>query len=300
MQPATTRREFLGNSVAVSAALALASSAAAADPSSSTAAPTSSQPAETYETHAKGIRILPGEWRPHYPWEQIVWISPSWPSQDYLWLDFPEAIFTNQGLLFLSHVNPPLPAVFADLPKVPWQEIPGGLAFERTLPNGVSFGGKVVRDGDQVADLELHLRNGSGKELKDITLQTCAFLRGIREFADYTRDNKFVHVTGQGWTPIAKAMTMEEEKGKYRVGWRMKGKAVADLPVAVTLSNKGSRLMAMTWLDDTLSLVSNPNHPCVHADPQFKDLAPDEEASIRGKIIFFEGELEEFDFAKYL
>ena len=62
-------------------------------------------PQGTYETHAKGIRILPGAWRPHYPWEHIAWISPPWPSQDYVWLDFPEAIFTSQGLLFLSHVN---------------------------------------------------------------------------------------------------------------------------------------------------------------------------------------------------
>ncbi len=38
---------------------------------------------ETYEIHAKGIRILPGQWRPHYPFEQIAWVSPPWPSQDF-------------------------------------------------------------------------------------------------------------------------------------------------------------------------------------------------------------------------
>ena len=48
----------------------------------------------TYADHATGIRILPGAWRPHYYWEHIAWVSPSWPSQDYIWLDFPEAIFT--------------------------------------------------------------------------------------------------------------------------------------------------------------------------------------------------------------
>src|SRR3990172_11551113 len=98
---------------------------------------------DTYETQAKGIRIHPGEWRPHYPWEHIAWVSPSCPCQDYIWLDFPEAIFTDQGLLFLSHINPPFPQKFENLPRVPWREIDNGIAFERKLPNGIAFGGSV-------------------------------------------------------------------------------------------------------------------------------------------------------------
>lgn len=34
----------------------------------------------SYATHAKGIRIFPGQWRPHYPFEHIAWVSPAWPS----------------------------------------------------------------------------------------------------------------------------------------------------------------------------------------------------------------------------
>jgi len=257
------------------------------------------QPSETYETQAKGIRIFPGEWRPHYPWEQIAWISPSWPSQDYIWLDFPEALFTNKGLLFLSHINPPIHTVFHNLPKVPWVRIPGGIKYERELPNGVSFGGTVKKGKGSTVDLELHLRNGTSEALKNITLQTCAFLRGIREFGDYTRENKFVHSPSTGWMTLEQARTMTRGSEKYRVGWRTSGNPLADLPVTVTLSNQADRLFAITWLEDTLSLVSNPNHPCVHADPRFKDLAPAEEASIRGKLIFFNGPLEEFEFDKY-
>ncbi len=55
----------------------------------------------------------------------------------------------------------------------------------------------------------------------------------------------------------------------------------------------------MTWHQATLSLVSNPNHPCMHADPQVKDLEPGEEAVLRGRIIFFEGKLADLDFAKH-
>jgi hypothetical protein len=156
---------------------------------------------DTYETHAKGIRILPGMWRPHYPYEQIAWISPSWPCQDYLWLDFPEAIFTDKGLLFLSHVNPPLPTVFQDLPPVPWKRIPGGVEFHRVLPNRFAFGGRLRIAGPTSVRMELWFENGTDAAIGGIKLQTCAYLRGIEEFALYGMSNKFVHVPGEGWLP---------------------------------------------------------------------------------------------------
>jgi hypothetical protein len=239
--------------------------------------------------------LFPGQWRPHYPWEQIVWVSPPWPSQDYIWLDFPEAIFSSKGLLYLSAVNPKFPVVFPDLPKVPWREIPNGLAFERGLPNGVRFGGSVVRADTSSVDLELHIENGTSAPLSDIVLQTCAYLRAIKEFSDFTKDSKFVHVPGSGWVTLSEAAAISQENGRYRVGWRKEGKKVADCPMIVTLSNQAERLVAMTWFQDTLSMVSNPRHPCMHADPQFSDLPPGARASIRGKIVFFEGGLKDFD-----
>jgi len=249
---------------------------------------------DTYETHVSGIRILPGQWRPHYPWEHIVWISPPWPSQDYLWLDFPEAIFTDKGLIFLSHINPKIPSVYPELPRVSWQEIPNGLEFKRILPNEVSFGGRVTRSGDNAVDLALRIRIGSGEKLGSITLQTCAFLRAIKEFGDFTTDNKFLHTRESGWVSFPQAAAIERPTGRYGLGWRSREKPVADLPAIVTVSNAAPRLVAMTWFEDTLSMVSNPRHPCMHADPQFPDLSPGEEAFIKGKLIFFEGKLEEF------
>lgn len=290
-----SRRSFLRRCALVSASLATGGIARSAPAETAS----EKQAGDTYETHAVGIRIVPGAWRPHYAWEHIAWVSPPWPSQDYIWLDFPEAIFTSQGLLFLSHVNPPIPTVFHDLPRIPWTEIPRGITFERTLPNGVAFGGSVTRADESTVDLELHLQNGSEQELARITLQTCAFLRAIKEFADFTPDNKFVHVPNAGWIPMAEAAKREGGSEKYRVGWRTSGKPVADLPVAAAVSNTAGRLVAMTWYDGTLSLVGNPRHPCFHADPSFPDLKPGEQASIRGKLIFFAGPLAEFDFGKY-
>ncbi len=241
-----------------------------------------------------GIRIFAGQWRPHYPFEQIAWVSPPWPCQDYIWLDFPEALFCSAGLLYLSHVNPQFPVLYPDVPKVDWQEAPDGLTFERTLPNGVRFGGRLGRGGDSAVEMELHIGNGSSEPLTDIKLQTCAYLRAVREFADFTGENKFIHVPAAGWVPLSEAEDLKAETGAYRVGWRS-GPAVADLPLIVTLSNRGDRLVAMTWHEDTYSLIGNPDHPCMHADPCFKDLEPGESASISGRIVFFEGSLAEFE-----
>ena len=248
---------------------------------------------DTYEMHAKGIRILPGQWRPHYPFEQIAWVSPPWPSQDYVWLDFPEAIFTNAGLLYLSHVNPQAPVLYPELVRVPWRRTAQGIRFERQLPNGVRFGGAVRRGDETTVALELFLFNGSEEPLRAITLQTCAYLRGIREFAAYTMDNKYVHVPGEGWLTYETARSRTSPDGCYHLGWR-RGPQVADLPVMVTVSDVASRIVALTWYDSTYSLVGNPKHPCMHADPFFPDLSPGQEARISGGLLFFEGTLDAF------
>lgn len=248
---------------------------------------------ETYETQAKGLRILPGQWRPHYPFEQIAWISPPWPSQDYLWLDFPEAIFTSQGLVFLSHINPRVPSLYTDLPAVPWRTEADGIAFDRVLPNGVRFGGSIRKDGETSAALSLYIENGTPEPLNSIKLQTCLFMRACREFADYTQDNKLVYVPDKGWLPFTQACAETDARGEYMLGWRS-GPAAAGLPVMLTVSNRAERLAAMTWHDHTLSLVGNPNHPCMHADPHFPDLEPGQRAVIEGHVYFFEGTPEAF------
>jgi hypothetical protein len=261
-------------------------------------------------TYSRSIRILPGQWRPHYPWEQIAWISPPWPGQDYLWVDFPQALLADQGWFFLSHVNLETPDVLSDLcgtsiypglPRVEWQALPEGLTFERELPNGLRFGGSLTKTDDSTVAMEMHLHNGTGQPLTNIRLQTCLFLRASKEFGDYTRDNKFVHVPGAGWMSLelARELPQEKEKGIYTIGFRGRGRPLVDLPVIVCVSQGDpswwQRLVAMTWYHDTASVTGNPNHPCMHADPKFPDLAPGESASVRGDIIFFEGTLSDFE-----
>ena len=134
----------------------------------------------------------------------------------------------------------------------------------------------------------------SAAPLTRITLQTCAYLRGIKEFADFSNSTKLVHLAEEGWIPLDAALKHAPASGKYRVGWRRDGTPMADWPVAVAVSNKGNRLFAMSWGEHTLSMVGNPAHPCIHADPFFEDLAPGQTARIAGRIVFFEGTIEDF------
>ena len=209
----------------------------------------------------EGIKILPGQWRPHYAFEQIAWVRPPWGGEEYIWLDFPEAIFTDHGLLYLSHFNPDIVSVFTELPATPWRMRDDGIAFDRVLPNGVKFGGCVRQTENYKVDLYLYLENGMSEPLRNITLQTCAFLHGIKEFSELTRDNKFVYVRDVGWTPFEKARDEFTPKGKYKLGWR-RGPEVADWPIMIVRAKKQNRWFGMTWYLDTLSLVGNKWHPC--------------------------------------
>ena len=247
------------------------------------------------KTSAGELWILPGQWRPYFPFEQIAWIRAPWSSPlfpDYIWLDFPEAIFCDSGLIFLSHVNPGIPSMYPDLPKIDWQVFSGGIRFERMLPNGVKFGGALRLKNELTVIFDLFIRNDGKVPLKNITLQTCAYLKDTAEFAERTHENKFVHHREKGWMDFNEAI-QEKATGRFRLGWSS-GPQVADLPVIVTLSSDRKRLVAMTWYDDTFSLIQNPNHPCMHADPFFPNLAPGQEHRIEGALIFFDGDLEQF------
>ena len=101
--------------------------------------------------------VLPGQWRPQYPWEHIAWISPPWPSEYYLWLDLPETVFCDAGNFFLSHINDYYPPAFQDLPRVEWATTPAGISFRRQLPNGVEFGVRIEKRDEMSVSLRFDI-----------------------------------------------------------------------------------------------------------------------------------------------
>ena len=248
-----------------------------------------------YDEFVTGTRILPGMWRPHAPWEQVAWVHPPWPDDGYLWLDFPEVVMVEREFLYAGHGPLDHPSVHHDaLPKAPWYDVEDGIAFDRIMPNGLAFGGRLTEDrGRSAISMQIYVCNGTPHVLRGLKMQTCAYLRLLDEFADKTTGNKYVHVAERGWVPFPDAAQMADGIGPYRLGWRG-GPAVADLPFMVTVSGKAERLLAMTWYDDTYSIVSNPGHPCIHTDPAFPDIEPGGRYSIRGELFFFEGTLADF------
>ena len=250
---------------------------------------------DTYETHVEGIRILPGQWRPHYPWEHIAWISPSWPCQDYLWLDFPEGVISDAGFHFLSAMNPAIPeeeVLFTELPPVPWQRIDDGLAYEQALPGGVTCAARVVATSDSTIGMHLELTNTGSETLTAVEGRTCLFLRATRDFGQYGGDNKLAYLGKHGWVSHTDVY-QHKRPGRYPIHSEETGVS-SDVPVSVCVSALGERLVAMTWFENTLKLGGNPERPCLHADPKWPDLAPGETVGLDGEIIFFEGTADDF------
>ena len=237
--------------------------------------------------------LAAGAWRPMYPWEHIAWINPPWENDDFIWLDFPEAIFTDQGLLYLSHINPAFPVRFPDLGPEGWTQTGGALRYERVLPNGIAFEGTLSVQGPQCVSLALRLVNGSSEPLTSIRLQTCLFLRAYYQLAAFTWENKRIHVTGKGWVDLQTAKEQTGEEGRYRFGWRS-GPKIADLPV-IACSASPDRWVAFTWFHDTYAMISNPKHPCIHADPAIPDLPSGAGYTLRGEIFFAEHGLREIE-----
>lgn len=248
-----------------------------------------------YETTATGMRILPGQWRPHYPWEQIIWISPSWPCQDYLWYDFPEGVLSDAGTHYCSAMNDAIPdgeILFTELPAIPWQETDGRFTCEREMPGGITCVASLKAAGESIVRMELELTNTGNEPLTNVTGRTCLFLRATRDFGEYGGDNKFAHLGEHGWVSHTGVYKCPHD-GPYPVHAPEVG-ACADIPVSICLSAIEERLVAMTWFDDTLKVGGNPVRPCLHADPNFGDLAPGESKRVHGEIIFFEGTPDDF------
>ena len=198
------------------------------------------------------FHILPGQWRPQCPWEHIAWIAPPWPSQYYLWLDLPETVFCDAGNFFLSHLNENYPPTSPNLPKQPWTITSAGLFVRRQLHNGVEFGVLIEKRDEISVSLRLDILNGSDTAMRSIRTQTCAYLRGLKQFSDCTMDNKYVCQPDQGWVQLQKC----GGRCDYTRG-------EAALPVIVTQSSHDKRFVAMSWFEHTGPIWANPDHPCM-------------------------------------
>jgi len=185
-----------------------------------------------------------------------VSVFAPWDDRAYVVVDLPEAIFSNLGLTFLAHTH--IPTIWDDedvvIDNVDWTRIRGGgLAFERTLPNGIRFGAEVEPEANGAA-LHLWLENGAEEPLTELRTQVCAMLKGAPGFTEQTLENK----TFRSPVAVAKA------SGRNRY-------------VLIAFERCGR-----AW--------GNKDCPCIHADPVLPDAAPGERVEVRGRIWFYEGD----------
>jgi hypothetical protein len=178
-----------------------------------------------------------------------------WAGGGYVVADVPEAIFSNLGLTYLAHTH--LPTIWdqqgTQLARLEWNRRPdGSLDCERTLPNGIAFGSRVVPAADAV-HLELWLRNGTRDQLTSLRVQNCVMLKAAAGFAAQTLTNK-----------------------------------VFQAPYAAARSEDGRRWIITGW-DPCDRCWGNDQVPCLHADPKFPDCPPGETVRLRGWLSFYEG-----------
>lgn len=187
-----------------------------------------------------------------------------WDPAGYVVVDLPEAIWSNLGLTYLAHTH--LDTIWDrpgySLPHLEWtRHEDGTLTHERTLPNGIAFGAKVVPHPRRV-DMELWVRNGTKEELTNLRAQNCVMLKGVAGFAQQTDHNKLAHP-----------------------------------PFVACRSEDGRRWIITAW--EPLDRVwENPPVPCMHSDPKFPDCPPGETVRARGRLWFYEGEDIEAELAR--
>ena len=182
-----------------------------------------------------------------------------WENGGYAVVDVPEAIWVktdeSRELLYLAHTHVPTMWSKNQVSLAPLEWTRTGeslLTIERILPNKTAFGARIeLKQG--IVQMNLWLRNGTGKTLTGLNVQNCVMLKELKGFAALNNDNK-----------------------------------VFKSPYAVSRSESGDRWVITGW-ERCNRPWANPNCPCLHADPQFPDCKPNETVELRGVVSFYEG-----------
>ncbi|MAG93138.1 MAG: hypothetical protein CMJ48_05250 [Planctomycetaceae bacterium] len=204
------------------------------------------------------ISFLDGALRPQR--ETKLSVFTPWDDRSYLVVDVPEAIRRNDerthGLLYLAHthVDTMWTKQGVDLEQLEWRRnADGSLECERTLPNKVVFGTRVV-PGREAVRMEMWLTNGSDETLSNLRVQNCVMMKAAADFAHQGNEN-----------------TLDQP------------------PYAARRSLKGNRWFIVAWTP-CLRTWFNPPCPCLHSDPQFPDCKPGETKRLQGWMSFYEGD----------
>jgi len=208
------------------------------------------------------IGFLEGAIRPQR--ETKVSVFTPWDEQSYVVVDVPEAIWSNLGLTYLAHTH--VPTIWTkqgvELEQLEWtRKDDGNFEFQRTLPNGIAFGAKVIPERQGVK-MELWLKNGTAEKLTDLRVQNCVMLKGAAGFTEQDNENKLF-----------------------------------SNPFAAARNAAGDRWIITAW-SHCHRPWGNARCPCLHSDPKFPDCEPGETKTLRGWLSFYEGTEIESEFQR--
>ncbi len=179
-----------------------------------------------------------------------------WEPQGYVVVDVPEAIWSDLGLTYLAHTH--IDTLWTRqgrvLPPLEWsRRNDGSFAFERRLPNGITFG---VRARPKRGHVEFHwwVFNGTKRTLGGLKAQVCVLLGRAPGFDAAESQNKRL-----------------------------------DEPFAAVRDPSGRRWIITAW-DSPDRVWQNPPVPCIHSDPLLPDCPPGEARETRGWLWFYEGD----------
>jgi hypothetical protein len=158
-------------------------------------------------------------------------------------------------LTYLAHTH--VPTVWTkqkvQLPRLEWnRRADGSLDVERKLPNGITFGTKVI-PGRRAVRMEMWLTNGTKAKLTDLRVQNCVMLKGMAGFRRQTNANK-----------------------------------VFSGPYAACRSEDGKHWVITAW-HPVHRAWGNEKCPCLHSDPKFPDCAVGKTQRVFGWLSFYEG-----------
>lgn len=195
--------------------------------------------------------------------ETKVSVFAPWDDGGYAVADVPEAIWmetaAGRELLYLAHTH--VPTVWekqgVQLQPLEWERVKrpqgaDGWQMERTLPNQVTFGTRVVpREGH--VEMQMWLTNGTDAPLRGLVVQNCVLLKGLAGFDQQTNDNKRI-----------------------------------DKPYVACHNADQTRWIITAW-QPCHRPWANPPCPCLHSDPKFPDCEPGRTVRLRGWLSFYEG-----------
>ncbi|MHC4993633.1 MAG: 3-keto-disaccharide hydrolase [Planctomycetota bacterium] len=224
-------------------------------------------------------------------------------------LRIPERVFCDEGVpvghdIFRVHGpvkwNDGEPLSFSrdNLEDTPRQSVPISLQY-----------GLCVLPQPYGAELVLWMKNTGAKPITNLTGHVClghlsdAFRDPSYERVFVRRDGAFLGLqdTDRGRDPIRAHYRVKDQRpikifdNPDNRFWGGLSREVVDNGLILTRSKDGRRLIAL-WFENANEVFQNSDEPnmCIHSDPNFGDLAPGERVERKGRLILFEGGLDEF------